>query len=39
MERPVIPGPGKQAREVLGLIAAAITFILLILLLAAGLLR
>jgi hypothetical protein len=39
MERPVILRPGKQSREVLGIIAAAITLILLILLLAAGLPR
>jgi hypothetical protein len=39
MERPVILRPGKPAREVLGLIAAAIPFILLSLLLAAGLPR
>jgi hypothetical protein len=39
MERPVILRPGKQAREVHGLIAAALTLIVLILLLAAGLPR
>jgi hypothetical protein len=39
MERPAILRPGRQAREVLGLIATALMFILLIVLLVVGLPR